>query len=53
MLGMGQIYDYFGSYELAQVAAIVALIMSAGFTLAVKLPHSRSRESTSQAQQGW
>ena len=38
MLGMGRIYDAYGSYAPAQVLAIVALLVSALLVLAVRLP---------------
>lgn len=38
MIGMGQIYDRYGSYLPAQIMAIVALIISAMLVFAVRLP---------------
>lgn len=38
MIGMGQIYDRYGSYLPAQIMAIVALIISAILVFAVRLP---------------
>ena len=43
MVGMGQIYDYSGSYNLAQAAGVAALIISASLISMVKLPSSRLR----------
>ncbi len=38
MVGMGRIYDHFGTYAPAQVMGILALVVSAGLVLMVRLP---------------
>ncbi len=38
MIGMGQIYDWFGSYTPAQLMAFIALLFAASLILAVRLP---------------
>ena len=38
MVGMGRIYDHFGSYAPAQVMGIMALVVSAALVLLVRLP---------------
>lgn len=45
MLGMGWAYDQFGSYMLAQIMGIVALMISASLILAVRLPQRPSAQA--------